>query len=148
MCPRPAPALFARRAGLERFHKPRQRLADISYIAGGTSLVSTFPPTTDRRTAGRLSTAFPVAVCDRNGRLLAKGRSANVSAQGLFVVASARHNLQTRTRVRVFLRVPDASDRAGRRKRTRPAEYVCRVARVQQLGDLVGLGLEFVKKVR
>jgi len=110
--------------------------------------VSPFPTNADRRTAGRLSTAFPVAVCDRNGRLLARGRSANVSAQGLFVVASARRSLQTRTRVRVFLQLPEASDRAGRRERTRPVEYVCRVARVQQIGDLVGLGLEFVEKVR
>lgn len=101
---------------------------------------------TDRRLSGRFSIAYPVAVHDRRGHLLVKGRTANISESGLFAIFPSRTGLPQECLVKLIL--PSASAETSRRAKSRTVLYSARIVRTQQAGGLMGLGIELMDKIR
>ena len=97
--------------------------------------------TAERRQSVRNSAAYPAVISDRHGRPLARGRTANISEHGAFVLANGQ-SLQLEQIVLIELSVPSLRGQ-GRRC----VLYACRIARRQQLGQLVGVGVEFLQKL-
>ena len=102
---------------------------------------------TDRRRSIRVAAAYPVALCDEKWRILARGRTANISDAGASVVADARRGVPLSGRVYVEITLPADTEMMIGRHKMRIVRYICRIARVQQLGNLVGLGLEFEQRL-
>lgn len=100
---------------------------------------------TERRRSVRSPAAYPVAVYDRRGKALARGRTANISESGVVAIVSLRQPLAIDARVILELSIPSAS--ALKRREARIVAYLCRVARRQSVGHLTALGVEFVEKL-
>jgi hypothetical protein len=112
----------------------------------------------ERRAAARAAAALPAVVCDRRGRVLARGCTANISECGVMVIIRWEGDFDG-SPVIVELTVPAAKApgplhvrRKGRRlsprrNATRQVRYLCRVARLTRLGPMLGLGLEFTRKL-
>ncbi len=104
--------------------------------------------TAERRRSMRLIAAYPVTINDRGGKILARGRTANICEHGIFLVAHDRFRFIEGGEVVVRLTIPDTSSgRCSRPDASRTVVYVCRVARKQSLGPLTGVGLEFLRKL-
>lgn len=101
----------------------------------------------ERRRGSRDAAAYPVAIRGAGGRLIARGRTANISAHGAFVVLDGRRDVPRSGRLRVDIQVPDAGTNSRRKTQARTVSYTCRIVRAQSLGNLLGLGLEFVEKL-
>ena len=101
----------------------------------------------ERRRSIRVAAAYPVSICDRRGRVLTRGRTANISENGVFVLASNVRRLPPSGEVLLQIAVPDASSRQSRRDSSRIVRYVSRIVRSGSLGRFVGLGIEFVQKL-
>ncbi len=99
--------------------------------------------TAERRRNSRLPAAFRSILRDRRGRILAKGRTANISENGVFIMLSRAVSAALHDTVSVEMTVP-ADPIAGTR---RLVNYRCRIVRRQEMGNMVGLGLTFVKKL-
>jgi hypothetical protein len=91
---------------------------------------------------------YPVAVYDRRGRLLARGRTANISETGVFVIVDMRRDLHVCGQVRVEIVLPATTSKPNRRDATRTLLFASRIIRMQSVGQLLGLGLEFIRKLR
>jgi hypothetical protein len=104
--------------------------------------------TAERRRSVRLIAAYPVVLNDRGGKPLTRGRTANISEHGAFLVAHDGCRLAEGREVVARLTVPSLStDEHNRRDAHRTVVYVCRVVRMQSLGPLSGVGLEFLRKL-
>ena len=90
--------------------------------------------------------AYPVAIRDGHGRVVAKGRTANISQHGVFVVTSAKGALKPGGIIRLQISVPDAAASPHRRPGSRLVYHLCRIVRVQAAGRLLGLGMEFISE--
>jgi hypothetical protein len=102
---------------------------------------------TERRRSERRPAALPVAICDDQWRILVRGRTSNVSEAGVSVVADARRGVPAEGNI--FLEItqpPDPYAKPGKDLR-RIHRYTGRVARTQQLGNLLGLGIEFTRQL-
>lgn len=95
----------------------------------------------ERRRSVRIPAAYPTLVADPHGRFLARGRTANISEHGLFVIVSTPAPPPSGEEVVVELSVPAPNDD------TRTVTYSCRIARRQAVGQLIGLGVEFARKL-
>ncbi len=91
--------------------------------------------------------AYPVALFDRRGRMLARGRTANISETGCFIIIHARAALPADGQARIEMVLPSASARPGRPDATRTVLYACRIARRQAIGQMTGLGIELLRKL-
>jgi c-di-GMP-binding flagellar brake protein YcgR len=105
----------------------------------------------ERRRDTRVAATYPAAVHTVGGRLLFEGRTANISENGVFLVANGKAPPIGHEAV-ITLTLPGASAadvRGGRgvRKDTRTVRYRCRIVRTQPIGHLVGLGVEFLEKI-
>ena len=98
--------------------------------------------TAERRRSMRVAAAYQALVRDRRGKFVARGRTANISHNGVFVVVHARTRA-IESQVVLELSVPSAGQ--GRRGDTRTVVHLCRVVRTENMGDLLGIGLEFVE---
>ena len=101
----------------------------------------------ERRRSVRTPAAYQATLYSRQGRVLARGRTTNISQSGAFVVAENRRNIPLSGRICVEIAVPGLSVSPGRRARMRVVRYACRIVRTQALGQLIGLGIEFVRKL-
>lgn len=101
----------------------------------------------ERRRSVRTTAAYPVSICDRRGRVLSRGRTANISENGVFVLVGNSRALPLSGQVFLQITVPDASGRQFRRDASRTVRYACRIVRSQSLGRFVGMGIEFVRKL-
>jgi hypothetical protein len=97
----------------------------------------------ERRRNDRLPAAYPATITDRQGRFLAKGRTTNISAQGTFVLAGG-NALEPDQIVVIEMGIPVP----GKPSQRRAVAFACRIVRRQQIGQLVGVGVEFLRKVR
>ncbi len=93
-----------------------------------------------------MSAAYPVVISDGHGRVLAKGRTANISEHGVFVVTSAGGALKAGGTIDLQISVPHATGSAKRRPGIRTVHRHCRIVRVQAVGHLLGIGVEFVSQ--
>ena len=98
----------------------------------------------ERRLSTRVTAAHGVIVRDLEGRLLARGRTADISERGVFVLADSHPALQVDWEILAELCVPAlARGRSG----SRTVTYRCRVARLLPIAQLTGLALEFLGRV-
>lgn len=91
--------------------------------------------------------AHPIAIFDKNGWLLARGRTVNISEHGVFAVASIWGGKMPAGEVRIELKLPSAKDQPGRPDATRTVEYQCKIIRTETVGDMLGMGIEFLEKL-
>jgi len=99
--------------------------------------------TAERRRSIRVVAAHPYVLRDRKNRVLGRGRTANISETGGLTVVRHDPKIPETGQVIVDLTVP-ADPIAGT---TRTVKYRCRIARRQEMGNMVGLGLEFLQKL-
>jgi c-di-GMP-binding flagellar brake protein YcgR len=102
--------------------------------------------TTDRRRNPRIPAAYPVRLFSTGGRDLGRARSVNISAGGIGIMTADRAELPRRGELVVEVSIPDAA-RASRPNATRTVRYRGRIVRDQQLGQMVGLGIQFLRKL-
>jgi hypothetical protein len=95
----------------------------------------------EKRRSVRIPAAYPTLLADPGGRFLARGRTANISEHGLFVIVSTPTPPPDGEAVIIEVTVPAPNDD------TRTVVYTCRIVRRQAVGHLVGLGVEFAKKL-
>lgn len=103
--------------------------------------------TTDRRGDVRISSSYRAVICDTRGRVLARGRTTNISENGAFVVGIARHGPPRGKQVIVEMEIPFAGLRHGRRGGFRRVRYSARLVHTQALGSMFGAGLELLDKL-
>jgi len=103
--------------------------------------------TFERRRGSRDAAALPVAVLDRRGRLLLRARTSTISESGLYCVTLARRALRLRGEVVVEVYLPDDRSARQRPSQTRAVRYRARLIRAEELGQTVGLALEFIEKL-
>jgi c-di-GMP-binding flagellar brake protein YcgR len=102
--------------------------------------------TTERRRSIRVPAVYPVVIRDRRGKVLGRGRTANISESGVFAMVSGRISPRA-NQVVVELTVPAHGDAQPRRGDCRTVCYRCRVVRLQAMGRLLGIGVEFLEKL-
>jgi len=106
-----------------------------------------FTRTTERRRNARVAAAHPVAVRDRRGRLLLRGRASDISETGLFCMTRARRGLRVRGIVYLEVTVPAGRSPRLRHRPTRTVRYAGRVVRTEEIGQLVGMAIELIEKL-
>lgn len=102
--------------------------------------------TAERRRNPRIAAVHPMAVRTPDGRVLVRGWTVNISKSGVFVVANGRRGLPQTKEVTVEVTVPASPNGRGRGGAKRVIRYAGRIVRIQRLGQLIGLGIEFLKK--
>lgn len=90
-----------------------------------------------------MAASYLATIRDARNRLLARGRTANISETGVLVVVRRSGLIPETGEIIVDLLIP-ADPVAGTK---REVSYRCRIARRQELANLIGLGLEFLEKV-
>ena len=80
--------------------------------------------------------------------MLVRGRTANVSEKGLYLVGPGPRRPMSHKRVVLEMDVPAATSPRGRRETPRIIRYLCRIVHTQSMGSLLGVGLEFLEKVQ
>ena len=103
--------------------------------------------TSERRRDARQPAACSVEVLDDRGRLLARGRATNISENGLFLLTGRCPNLPSSGRVMLKITLPAPRQKRSRRGAGRIVVYLGRIVRRQVLGQLSGVGVEFVRKL-
>jgi len=100
--------------------------------------------TAERRKVERVASAQTAELWDRDNRkMLGRGRTANRSEVGVMLVVRRDQQVPAEGEVCIRLSTPP-SMHDGRGRRT---AYVCRIVRRQELGNMLGLGLQFLKKI-
>ncbi len=104
--------------------------------------------TTERRASIRAAAAYSVTLCDRRGRFLARGRTVNISECGMYAMFSPLRSNTPPQQVQVQVSIPDCSAtcRPGQAA-FRTVIYHSRVTRWELIGQMIGLGIEFVRKL-
>ncbi len=102
--------------------------------------------TTERRSSGRISTAYPAKIRSRNGKILARGRTSNVSAHGAFLIADREFEIPSDGVVVLELVKPDLG-RTTADDEPNLDRYECCITRSESLGQLTGLAVKFNKKM-
>ena len=102
--------------------------------------------TSERRKNQRTLAVYPVAILDEDGYVLASGRTSNISAHGVFVIGDGQWRPQLNAMVMLMLELP-AAPTPRKRDKMRTVAYRARVVRTQEVGQLLGIGLELMQKV-
>ncbi len=100
----------------------------------------------EKRQSFRVPAAYPAVVIDRKGHVLARGRTANISENGVFILVNPRREIVPQETIILELAVPSTSSRT-RENASRLVRYRCRIVHIQRLGHLIGLGVEFLGKL-
>ena len=103
--------------------------------------------TAERRRSIRMPHVFQVSLCDNRWRVIARGRTINTSENGVLIVTEDRQGIPRQGQISLELLLPAGATKGGSRKPLRIVRYVCRIARVEELGHLLTLGLEFIEKI-
>jgi c-di-GMP-binding flagellar brake protein YcgR len=105
--------------------------------------------TTDRRRNDRVAAAHPVTVYDRGGRSLLHGRTANVSEGGMLLLTDSRLALRLKGELTFEIALPGGkAPRAHHHHSMRLVRYLGRVARVEEIGQVIAVAVELIGKVR
>jgi len=136
----------------------RTNLADVSYgtlrrgcslvLPGGLESRAMTVRVAERRRSVRFAAAYPVTIHDRRGRFLTRCRTANTSENGVFLLVNNFRGLPTKGEVLLEITVPSQVGRHDRRPVSRVVVYEARIVRADPMGHLVGMGLEFLRKLR
>jgi len=89
-----------------------------------------------------------VTLSDRRGRVLARGRTTDISQSGLFVVVTTAGTAIKSPQVIVEISIPkNGKSRRSTRQTPRKVRYLARVIRREEFGQLSGLALDFIEKL-
>ena len=102
-----------------------------------------FVHATERRLSLRVSSAYPVKVWDEHQTLLTSGRTANLSENGLMAVV---RSCTLPPEVLIEITLPSAGPPRRGRPGTRTVHYRARVVRRLIMGNLMGLGVQLLRK--
>jgi len=102
--------------------------------------------TAERRRSVRAVGAYPATLRDRRGRLIGRGRTANISETGVYVVIPNGRAVPTATTATLEMVLPEVSSSANAPQRT--VKYEVQINRTEKLGDWHGLGIELLRKLR
>ena len=97
----------------------------------------------ERRRSRRGAASHHAAVFTRSGGLIARGKTSNISENGVFLLAKIKGMTPASGQVTLELVVPETSSKANRSGRMRTVRFSARIVRSVRLGHLVGLGIEF-----
>ncbi len=100
--------------------------------------------TRDRRRDERVGTSAPGVLRDSEQRFIAKCVGINISTTGVFLMTHDTPELPRTGQVYLEMALPEESIPGGVQSRTL---HRCRIVRVKQLGDLVGMGVELLEKL-
>jgi len=103
--------------------------------------------TTDRRRNARVAAAHPVAIRDRRGRILLRGRTSDLSESGLFCLTEARRGLRLRGKVILEVTLPAGRPGRLRHSPTRTVRYAGRITRTEEIGQAVGMAIELLERL-
>ena len=103
--------------------------------------------TAERRRVPRAPATFPAILYDRRGRLLARGRTADISECGALITDRGSRGKPQTSQAVLEMTLPSTSRLPNKRTPTRTVRYVCRIVRAQRLGPLLSLGVEFIEKL-
>lgn len=101
--------------------------------------------TAERRRCLRTPATFAAMLLNRHGRLIVHGRTTNISESGVYLLVPYRKAL-TEDSLIVELLVPSLSNH-GRGDGLRRVRYRCQVARRERVGDMIGMGVQFLEKL-
>ena len=101
----------------------------------------------ERRRSVRGYAAYPATVYDQQGCVLARGQTSNICEKGVQVVATRCECPSDVEEVILEITIPSVTPRRGGRAEFRTVRYLTKVARIEMLGQMLALGLEFVKKL-
>ena len=101
----------------------------------------------DQRQGVRSSSAYAIRVRDMGGRALGQGRTANISERGVLVLVNTPEDMEVGQQVLLDMVLPGVSG-ATRQDSAHTVTYEARVANVRYIGQMLGVGLELIKKVR
>jgi len=98
----------------------------------------------ERRYSIRVPGSYPVLLRDARRRVIGRGKTANISERGLFLLLPGGRKLAPAADVQVEMDLPrsPASPRS-----TRTVRYRARVVRVVAMGKWQGVGLELAEKL-
>lgn len=99
----------------------------------------------ERRRSVRVEGVYPAVIYDETGGVIGRGRTGNLSESGVFIITRRRKGLLQAEKMFVEMTVPAAGKTHGRRNVARTVRRTCRLVRTQVLGQLLGLGIEFVE---
>lgn len=94
----------------------------------------------------RMPAAHAFVIRDRRGRVLLRGRTADLSERGLFCLVDIDRGRRIKGNVLVEVSLP-ASATGIRRGPTRRARYAGRIVRRERLGQLTGLSIDLGEKL-
>jgi len=103
--------------------------------------------TFELRRSPRVPAAYPARVFNKRGKLLARGRTADISERGVFLLASGPGRLRAEQEIIVELRVPAGGQVRQRRQACRTVRYLSRIVRHETVGQHEGVGIEFLEKL-
>ena len=103
--------------------------------------------TAECRRCVRVPAAYAARVYDRRGRFLGRGRVADISERGAFVVFSPMGRLRGEDQFQVEITLPFGQGADGR-VAIRTVRYHCRMIHSRWIGHLLGVGVELLEKVR
>jgi len=103
--------------------------------------------TAERRRSVRMPQVFQVSLCDNRWRSIARGRTVNISEGGVLIVTEDRQGIPKQGQLHLEILLPTGVGRGGNKRSLRIVRYICRIARVEKMGHLLTLGLEFIEKI-
>jgi len=103
---------------------------------------------TERRQQHRLAAAYPIRILAGRGKVVCAGRTANITEGGVYALFRFARELSATTRVTVEMILPAHTDSDAARGETRTVRYRCRITRQELMGGHLGVGLEFLEKLR
>ena len=99
----------------------------------------------ERRRSDRMAICQGVTVLRDDGSVLARGRTSNLSPKGTLVISRIQGELpRIGDAVVVELTVPSSSSSPSKVRMNRTVRQKARIVRTTRLGQLAGLGIEFV----
>ncbi len=98
----------------------------------------------ERRASVRVPGSYSAEITDTRNRLIGRGRTANISEQGVFILLPGGRQPPVNTVVHLLMELPRSP---AQPRRTRMVRYSARVLRVEPMGRWIGIALQLCDKL-
>jgi len=99
----------------------------------------------ERRTSVRVPSSYPVQVWDQRGRPIGRGKTGNISENGVFALLTpGGRSAAVGSMVKIEMDLPRS---LGHPRLIRKVRYSARVIRLEMMGAWRGVGLELLDKL-
>ena len=98
----------------------------------------------ERRESVRVPGSYPVCLWDARGRLIGRGKTANISERGAFVLLPAGRPVPLNGLIQIEMDLPRSPTHQRLSRRVR---YTARVVRAQPMGQWQGVAVELQDKI-